>query len=554
MIAGSNAFPRRGDLKKALLCLAILLAGLCLSERPAPTAESGPSVPLEKKISLDLRDMDLVEILKFLAKKGNFNLFVSSGVQGKVSLYLDEVDIDDALSLILQTNNLAYRQQGEIVYIMTLQEYRGRYGEDFSEGRESRVMKLKYAAPSQIVRMIQPLKSPRGTIVVDEKTGDIILIDQPDKLAFMTKLITQFDAPPQTRVFDISYSKAADIRNIILQQADAKGIVSVQSDTRSNQVIVTAPSVRMDEIASLIGKIDRKTREVSIDTQIVKIVLNDDNRRGIDWQYLFRRGFLESLDLNVNLPQVPALTQFGSIGYGTIPNDNFNAVFSLIQSLGESKILASPRLTVVENDEAKILIGTREAYVTTTTTTTGVGVSNTAEAVSFLDVGISLRVAPVINKEGYVTMKIKPEVSSVGRVITTPSESEIPIIDTTQAETRVMVKDGATIVIGGLRKDEKSRRSNRIPFLSAIPVLGNLFKNSVDEMEQSELVVFLTPHILKDGEMEIDEKLRTLKPAQSYGIKPPPSSAVSAAASDAIAAPALKGLDFKGIEPYPGKG
>jgi len=182
-------------------------------------------------------------------------------------------------------------------------------------------------------------------------------------------------------------------------------------------------------------------------------------------------------------------------------------------------VVSTPRILVTNNQEAKIHVGTREAYVTTTTTT-GQTTSTTAEEVQFIDVGIQLAVTPLINSDGFVTMKIKPEISSVVRTLTTPSRNQIPIVDTSIAETQVMVKDGTTIVLGGLAKEQKQRDNQQIPILGRIPIVGELLRRRKQENERQELVVFITPHIV-DGETLIsgDEKELggALKSYREYG-------------------------------------
>jgi len=188
-----------------------------------------------------------------------------------------------------------------------------------------------------------------------------------------------------------------------------------------------------------------------------------------------------------------------------------------LQTLGNTQVLSSPKLAVVNNQEARIHIGERQAYVTTTTTT-GQTTSTVSEEVTFVDVGIQLSVTPTINTDGYITMKIKPEISSVvSTLVTEPNKNKIPIIDTSMAETTVMVKDGSTIIIGGLRKEEKTKDYDQFPYLGNIPVLGFLFKSGDQKTERNELLIMITPHIIS-GDMlttgnELDFKY---KPAKEY--------------------------------------
>ena len=189
-------------------------------------------------------------------------------------------------------------------------------------------------------------------------------------------------------------------------------------------------------------------------------------------------------------------------------------MLKFLRTLGDTKVLSSPRLTILNNQEAKIHVGEREAYVTTTTTT-GTSTSTTAEQVTFVDVGIQLSVTPTINDDGFISMKIKPTISSVARSLTTPSKNTIPIIDTSEAETSVMVKDGTTIIIAGLRRDDHTDKEPGVPFIGSIPLVGRLFKNVVITKKRTELLILLTPHITDGTHMVTGEP-----PAPTQAMKP----------------------------------
>lgn len=479
----------------------------------------------QKRVSIDLRDSDIIDVLKFLSQKGKFNIFINPGIQGRVTLYLENVKIADILDIILLSNGLAHEEKDSIVYIMTQEEYKIRFGQDYNDARQVNLVKLKYAPPNQVFKMLEPIKSKVGSIVVDEQSGTIILVDIPEKAKFMLDVIKEVDKPLETKIFDLDFSKAADLVTVLKTKVDTQNIGAIQADVRSNQIVVTTLPNKMQEIASLIEKLDRQTREVVIDAQIVKIDLSNDYRQGINWEYLFRRGLMEPLDLTLAVPNtnlgVTPLPDGQTIQYGSLSNEGYTATFQFLNSLGDTRILASPRITVIEGEEAKILIGSREVSLTSTTTVGTGGAGNTvSDSVSFVDVGTSLTVSALINKRGYVTLKVKPEVSSVRERVTSSSSTSntsIPVVDTTQAETRMMIKDGATVVMGGLRKQEKHDTSHQVPFVSKLPLVGNLFKHRNKELDQSELVVFLTPHII-DGSVDVIDDGHGLSPKdiQSY--------------------------------------
>ena len=286
---------------------------------------------------------------------------------------------------------------------------------------------------------------------------------------------------------------------------------TIQADARSRQVIVTALPERMEEVAVLIESLDKKTQEVLIEARILRVILNPKFDIGIDWETMFGR-------LNLNSAFTPSTddisSTLGSIAYGSLEGDNSMVIeLKALQQVSDIKILANPRITVIDGEEANIHIGDKLAY-TTATTTTGTSTSSTAESVTFVDVGIKLNVKPTINDNGYVTIAIKPEISSkTGEFESQATGNVFPLINTTIAETTVMIKDGTTIVIGGLRKDDRTRTVDGIPGLMNIPFLGALFRRESDEITKTEIVIFLTPHIIS-GDEDILEEDELIKPSK----------------------------------------
>ncbi|MCX5712180.1 MAG: TonB family protein [Candidatus Omnitrophica bacterium] len=216
---------------------------------------------------------------------------------------------------------------------------------------------------------------------------------------------------------------------------------------------------------------------------------------GIDWDYWIESHF----KISTALPMGTA----GRLLLGT-PDaivsrpGQYKGIIDLLQTVGDVKVLSSPRIMALNNQEAKIHVGTKDAYITSSTSQAGVGTSVTAQSVNFVDTGIQLSVTPTINKDGFVTMRIKPEVSTATRTnITSEGQiTQIPIVTTSEAETTIMIKDGVTVIIGGLKKEEKTRTVNKVPWIGDIPYIGALFRSISDEVKTSDLIILLTPHIL----------------------------------------------------------
>jgi type II secretory pathway component GspD/PulD (secretin) len=233
-------------------------------------------------------------------------------------------------------------------------------------------------------------------------------------------------------------------------------------------------------------------------------------------------------------------------------NRDFDVVLKFIATAGKTKILSNPKLAVINNQEAKIHVGQKEAYITTTTTT-GQTTNTVAEQVTFVDVGVLLSVVPIINDDGFVNLKVKAEISSVIDTLVTPTDNRIPIIDTSLAETTVLVKDGSTVVIGGLRKDTKVDSSKQVPFFGSIPFIGRLFGNKSNATERSELLIMLTPKMIT-GEVLVSESGAkntvggvAMKPMKDY-YPMPAEPLESGAGSEKIFIPPEGGrLEIKGL-------
>jgi type II secretory pathway predicted ATPase ExeA len=362
----------------------------------------------------ETKDMDIVDALKFLGQKGDINIIASKGVEGRVSLFLKDVSIKDALDIILLANNLAYEVRGEILYVMTEDDYKAVHGENFKDKRKVRMFKLKYAKPEAAFKALEMIKSEIGKLVVDEDSGSIVLMDTPEKLKLLEKSLEDMDRPGQTRVFSLQYAKAEDVVSALSTRLDAKKTGTIQADKRSNQVVVTALAERMKEVEGLIKSLDKKTKQVLLEARILKVILSDDFDMGVDWDKVWQKAEKYGIKFFGDFAFPAATSTFFKIAAGNdvITGETYAATVKILQEFGETRNLSSPSIAVIDGQEAKIMIGTRRAYVTTTIETGGT-TATTAAQVQFVDVGVQLYVTPTINDEGFVTMKIKPEVSNV---------------------------------------------------------------------------------------------------------------------------------------------
>jgi len=493
-------------------------------------------------ISLDLRNIDVTDALKFLATKADLDVIPTKEVSGRITLMVEDVPVKDVFDIMLRSNNLAYEKQGDIYNVMTEKEYKARYGKTFSDMRQVRMFRLKYVIPEQAYNLLNTVKSDIGKILVDSDSGTLLVMDTPEKIVELEDALSALEQKGAIRIFNLKYARAEDIEKQLKSQLDVKNVGSIKADERTNQVIVQTLPERMKDIEQLIQGLDQKTKEILIDAKIIQVKLTDELSSGVEWEGLFDIGrkygltYLGSYPFSWVGPSTDPWQSrkdtYEEVGYvgsypftgttvaeeaatyskgkqslateqmhlGAIGKHDFDVIINYLKTLGDTKILSNPKLAVINNQEAKIHVGEMQKYVITTTTR-GEATETIAEDVKDLPVGTQLFITPTINDEGFVTIKVKPEITSIIDTLTTSQGNEIPIVEIATAETIVMVKDGTSIMIGGLSKEEKTTSSTGTPFLSKLPFIGNLFKSSTTRTTRNELLVLLTPHIIRGDEL-----------------------------------------------------
>ncbi len=494
-----------------VLAFSLVAAPPVQAQPPAPIAERNlagqqvldPAVfpGLANAISLDLRGMDVVEVLKFLATQGQFNIVTSAEVQGRVTLVLQDVTVRDALDIVLVSNGLAVERRGKILYVMSAPLYEQLYGLRYSDPRESLTIKLRYANPGQVGALLSNIKSPVGRIVIDEPTATLALLDVPAVLAQMKTLIDSVDIPTierrlptVTKSIPLQYAKVEEVQPQV-ESALTRDVGVLRVDKRSNILIVTDMPARMPQIEALVAAFDTSSRQVYIESTILSVTLNDEFHTGIAWTVASESKHFPDMTITNSLPISSDAGNAISLAIGSLRENDITATIRALQTFGDTKVLSSPHIAAMNNEEAKILVGRRVPYAVTSVSQAQ-STATTAESIEFIDVGVKLFVTPIINSTGYVTLKIRPEVSSVVDQYLTSNGNEIPVVETTEAETRVVVKDGATIIIGGLMKDTVALSTQKVPMLGNVPLLGALFKNRSDTIQKEELVILMTPHIV----------------------------------------------------------
>lgn len=424
-----------------------------------------------------------------------------------------------------------------------------------------RVVPVMHGQSSEIVKLITPFLTTTAVVIDVPNINHIILVDTDANVRRLLKLIDLFDSEqtrkkkPQVFVYHVQNSKAKDIANILQQVFLSSGrggavnpplaappsagktagtsgaapgavarsaseggligsgsqlgeglvspITKIIAEENLNSLVILSSPEDYEVIKEAIRRVDIIPRQVVIEGVIAEISLKDDLKLGVSWALQFSpggmNGVLGALNGAVGF-DVPGATSTSTTGSGTFNfagtvGGDFKAVIDMLATQSKAKLLAVPRILVTDNKEARIQVGEQVPIVTTET----IASTTTAaqRTIQYKDIGIILKVKPRINEGGLVTLDLAQEVSSYDTITLFDGETNI-IVKKTEATTNLVVQDGQTILIGGLIREDISTARSGIPFLSKIPLLGYLFGSTTDENHRKELIILLTPRVIKN--------------------------------------------------------
>lgn len=509
-------------LSTLLLTVPAMAEGESSPVNPNPPA---PAIVLSDRITMEFQGVSIYDVLKVISKRSGLNIVTGKNVQGQVSMFLQDVPVREALKTILQSQNLASIEENGIIKIMTEDEFLKKYGRPYEDTRITRFFRLNHASAEALASKLQDIRSSYGKISTEPRTNTLIVTEIPEVIAKAEELVRESDQPQQTEVFRLDYTSVEELEPKL--KTFMEGVTGrVEMDKRSNRIVVSDIPSRVEQLRTLIEAFDVRTPQVLIDAKIVEVQLSDANRKGINWRHIMSQvsGDLNPVRLTAPLT-VAAPT--GAVGLATLTlgsaDSDTQIVLDLLERVGKTNLLSSPRITVMNNEEANLAVATREPFVSQTVVQT-TNSTNTADNVQFVDVGVTLKVQPKISRDRVVLMKIKPEVSSSTRSLelegvaqgsnTTFTRTRIPVVTTQGLETTVQIKSGNTLVIGGLIQDTQSKQVSRVPVLGSLPLVGAAFQSNADNFSKTELVIFLTPQILEVGADTQEDKRFILSPGK----------------------------------------
>jgi type IV pilus assembly protein PilQ len=416
-----------------------------LGTSPLVADVSGQEVYTGQKISLVFDDADIRNILQLIAEVSDLNIIAGDDVKGTMTLRLVDVPWDQALQLIMDIKGLGMLREGNVVRIMPKAAIRKMVEDEFTANRAL------------------------------EKMEDLV-----------------------TEVITVSYSDLDSLTKRGKEYLTERG--KIIGDVRNKQLIVTdVPSV-VAGVRKLVALVDAPDRQVLIEARIVEAVSTFSRDLGVNWllSYDNNPGGNSSVATDIggggsfSIPPEAVAAGFGGFAsdftFGRVGLDKviLDLRLSALEQSGQGRIISTPRVTTLNGQEAEIAQGTEIPYTT---------VSDEGTKIEFKKAELSLKVKPEINPDGSVFLEIEARNDSRGATVPT-GVGEAVAIDTKKAQTKVLVNNGETTVIGGIFIEDKSDSDSGIPYLKNIPILGYLFKSKSVEEQRRELLIFITPRIL----------------------------------------------------------
>lgn len=406
------------------------------------------------KLSLNFQNIELRTVLQQIADVAGLNLVTSDDVQGSITLRLKDVPWDQALDLVLQTKGLDKRVTANVLLVAPAEELAAR---------------------------------------------ELLAMESRKQ---MTDL-----APLRRELLQVNYAKASDLAKLFQSAVGLEGATdergSVAVDDRTNNIIAYQTRERLEELRTIVAQLDIPVRQVMIEARIVEANVDYDKSLGVRWGGQLNRGnwstggIRKPLAEGTEPPEIPPSSPFvdlgavnGSAGLGVaFITDNLllDLELTAMEKTGNGEIVSQPKVVTSDKETARILKGTEIPYQESSSTG--------ATSVSFKEASLSLEVTPQITPDGWVIMEVKvtkDEPDYLNRL------NDVPPIKKNEVNAKVLVKDGETIVIGGVFSNTQSKVVDKVPFLGDVPYLGRLFRRDVVSEKKSELLVFLTPRIMNN--------------------------------------------------------
>ncbi len=498
---------------------------------PAVVAQAKPA----KLVSLDFVASDIHDVLKALAIQGGVNIVASPDVKGNITVSLNKVSVEEALKLVANLSGFKYQLVNGTYVVGTEQNVRA-MAASAGGGNDTvtEVVMLTYSDPVLVTKMLQAQfpgmnittptvtdKDAKGPSVLVLSGSSSVVEPAKDLAQNIEAGVAQTAQDMVTEFYEVKYADINEVAKMLSaavagikvgvgptggfdlkcpdavamgtgeQGATPTGGNAQQQKAQPKMLLIQGPSLEVEKAKQMLAKLDAPLPQIMIEAKIVDISDTGADQLGIEWGDpnlgLTGTSFRES-----NTPTDQALT----IGRFSRSPLIVNATIRGLVESGKAKVLANPNVLAIDGKPASAFIGDEVKYVIQINQTNLGQITVTTETAR---VGVQLHTISRINTDGFITMNLHPEVSVITKWIPTPAQISLPEIARRYVDSTVRVKDGETIVIGGLIKDEEIKNMSGVPFLKDLPIIGNLFKSKTTSKSHSEIMMFITPRVIADS-------------------------------------------------------
>ncbi len=446
-----------------------------------------------ERLTLNFQDIETRAVLQLLADASGQNIVVSDTVSGSVTLRLQNVPWDQALDIVLRTKGLDKRQEGNVIIVAPSAELASREKADLAAKKDiqeleplrTEYLQINYAKAADIANLLRgtptggggaatggsgmgnSVLSARGHVSVDDRTNTLLLQDTADRIADVRRLVATLDIP---------------VRQVLIE---ARIVVVTNDYERDLGAVMGLTATRHNGRNGLY----ETTGTVAGTDQGISSAISNLGTNGTVYPVTVPTGSNAANRYNVNLP---VASPAGSIALGILGSDFLvDLELDAAQKENRGTVISSPKVITANQREATIRQGVEIPYQQSA--------SSGATTIAFKDAVLSLKVKPLITPDNRVILDLTVSDDTVGTVVVASGGVNVPSINTRAIETQVVLSDGQTVVLGGILETTHSDAETKVPWLGDIPVLGNLFKNTTKVDDKDELLVFVTPKIIREG-------------------------------------------------------
>ena len=433
-----------------------------------------------EKLSLNFQDIEVRSVLQLIADFTGLNLVASDTVDGRITLRLQNVPWDQALELILKTKGLDKRKVGNVLLVAPADEIAAREQLELESQKQiaslaplrTQYVNVNYANAAEIKTLISgadkevgSLLSERGSVVVDKRTNTLIIQDTQARLNDIGDLIEQLDIPVQQVLIEARVVVAS---NDVSKEFGVRwGGLGYDGSQLANEGETSMFSGRLTSLRQLhYANIDRDDDGALGEIEEFNVDTNNDL----------------IVDLGVESSEASRF----AVGFTSLASGLIELELSALEAEGHGELVATPKVLTADQQPAVIAAGQRVPYEKAT--------SSGATAVAFIDAELRLEVTPHITPDGNIIMTLKVFNDAISGFV-----ADTPVVDTNRVETSVLVSDGETVVLGGIFQQEKRNSVAKTPFLGDLPWIGKLFSRTTKVDDKQELLIFITPRLMKDA-------------------------------------------------------